>query len=160
MTSSDVDEVLRNLQKRGGHYDRIFPNWIPGCISSSICAKPHNKLGDSVTYVSNSTAIHEVFDRIGRDWDKMYQSRSHLHVFEQDGIHTDDMLGARNVVRYLSDQYKDYAKWEDALLDTKLGPDGFRLKNEKAALNDEQDQILEELRKLQNFQITSKDGRA
>jgi len=160
MASSDMDEVLRDLQKAGGFFDRIFPDWIPGCISSSICSKPHSKLGNSATYVSNNTAIHEVFDRIGRDWDKMYHNKSHLHVFEQDGLHTDDMLGARNVVRYLSDQYKDYARWEDTLLENKVGEDGFKAKNQKSALNDEQDQLLEELRRLQNFEISNRDGRA
>ena len=39
--------------------------------------------------------MHEVFDRTITAWDKMYKSRSFLHVFEQDGISTQDMMESR-----------------------------------------------------------------
>ena len=159
--AAEVDEVLRDLEKHGSHFDRIFPDWIPCSISQSICSTPHPEIGNCVTYASNNTAIHEVFDRIGSDWDKMFAVKSHLHVYEKDGIHANDMLEARNVVRYLSDQYRDYARWEDKLLDNKIGADGRRLINEAAAVNDEQRKVLEELTKLQNIYINhGKEGRA
>ena len=118
--SSEVDEIIYSLQKDGSRFDKYFPDWIPNSISSSICSVPHDKQGDSVTFVSNTTAIHEVFDRIINTWDAMYKSRSHLHVFEQDGISTQDMMESRNILRYISDQYQEFARWEDKLFDTSL----------------------------------------
>ena len=158
-SSSEVDDILWDLEKHGSHFDRIFPDWIPCSISSSICATASPERGNSVTYVANTTAIHEVFDRIGADFDKMFDARSHIHRYEENGLSNTDMLEARNVVKYLGDQYRDYAGWEDKLLENKLGPDGFRKVNEKAVGNEEQAQILDELRKLQNIYISAP-GRA
>ena len=158
---AEVDEVLTDLQRSGSHFDRIFPDWIPCSISQSICSTPHPDLGNCVTYASNNTAIHEVFDRLGSDWDKMFQVKSHLHVYEKDGLHQNDLLEARNVLRYLGDQYKDYSRWEDKLLENKVGPEGFRKVNDNAAGNDEQTKLLDELSRTRNCYIANgKEGRA
>ena len=101
---------------------QFFPDWIPNSISSSICSVPHGTQGDSVTFVSNTTSMHEVFDRIIGSWDNMYKARSYLHVFEQDGISTQDMMESRNILRYVSDQYQEFARWEDKFFDGNTGP--------------------------------------
>jgi tubulin beta len=155
-TSSEVDQVIYDLQKEGSRFDKFFPDWIPNSISSSICGKPHVEYGTSVTFVSNNTAVHEVFDRCIKSWDQMYKSRSYLHVFEQDGIHPQDMMESRQLLQYVSDQYKEYAKWEDKFFEEgKLGADGKPLQNKKAVQNEEQALLLEELRDLRDCYIQS-----
>jgi tubulin beta len=155
-TTGEVTDVLQNLEAKGSQYDRIFPDWIPNCISSSVSG---DKRTNSVTYAMNTSAISTVFDRIGVNFDKMIAVKSHIHVYEENGISTTEMAEARNVVTYLKDQYSDYALWEDKLLENRIDNQGFLKINEKAAQTDEQLQILEELRKLQNLYIVAP-GRA
>merc|ERR1712098_376656 len=45
-SSSEVDQVIYNLQKPGSRFDPFFPDWIPSSMSSSICSKPHKDFGD------------------------------------------------------------------------------------------------------------------
>merc|ERR1711964_652682 len=151
----EVDDVIFNLQKPGSRFDDFFPDWIPSSISSSICNQPHQEYGSCVSFVSNNTAIHEVFDRCIYSWDLMYKQRSYLHVFEQDGIHRQDMSESRNLVQYISDQYKEYATWQDKLLDDKQDGEGRFLENKKAIANEEQATILNELRDLRDCYIHS-----
>ncbi|CAD7948636.1 unnamed protein product [Amoebophrya sp. A25] len=157
--SSEADQVIYNLQKHGSRFDHYFPDWIPNCISTSICAVPHETQGDSVTFVCNTTAVHEAFDRICANWDSLYKSRSYLYVYEQDGISTQDMMESRNILRYVSDQYQEFARWEDKFFDGSSGPDGGVILNEAAILNPEQETIAKELAELTDCYIATQ-GRA
>lgn len=109
----DVDKVLYDLYKPGSRFHKYFPQWIPNSIASNICSVPHCDEGACVTFVTNSTAVHEVVDRVVENWEKMYRAQSYLHVFEQDGISRQDMAESRNVLQYISDEYCDYARRED-----------------------------------------------
>jgi len=154
--SSKVDEVIYDLQKPNSRFDKFFPDWIPNSISSSICSKPHVEYGTSVTFVSNNTAVYEVFDRCIRSWDQMYRSKSYLHVFEQDGIHPQDMMESRQLLQYVSDQYKAYASWADKFFEEgKFDAQGRELPNKKAVQNEEQALLIEEMRDLRDCYITS-----
>jgi len=172
--SGDVDKVLYDLEKDGSRYDVHFPDWIPNSISSSICTKTHPTEGagggliddfdimsgagsqleegagtPEVTFVSNNTAVHEIFDRVIIAWDMMHRQKSYLHVFEQDGISSNDMMESRNILRYVSDQYKEFAKWEDKLI---IEKDEI---NEKAVLNEDQRNAAMEIKELTDCFITS-----
>eukprot|EP00397_Hematodinium_sp_SG-2012_P021702 GEMP01022440.1.p1 GENE.GEMP01022440.1~~GEMP01022440.1.p1 ORF type:complete len:508 (+),score=91.00 GEMP01022440.1:98-1621(+) len=151
--SSEVDEILSQMQQNGSRYDKFFPDWIPNAISSSICNKPHaDSEGPSVTFVSNSTAVHEVFDRIITTWDSMYKNKAFLHVFENDGISTQDMMESRNVLQYISDQYIEFSKWPDKFFED----DDETTINLKAVLNEEQQGYCEELKELKECYISSR----
>jgi len=155
--SSEVDRVLHSMQASGSRFDKFFPDWIPNCISASICTKSHHEYKPQcVTFASNNTAIHEVFDYMIDSWDKMYKSRSYLHVFEQDGIHQQDMMESRNLLEYISDQYKEFARWEDKFFEEgKFGPDGRPIEKKEAIQNADQDNIVAELRDLRDTYIKS-----
>jgi len=145
--SSEVDEVLCQMQAPSSRYDKFFPDWIPCSISSSICNKPHAESSNddpAVTFVSNSTAVHEVFDHIIKTWDDMYQSRSYLHVFENDGISSADMMESRNILQYISEQYVEFSKWPDKFFED----EAEQIINENAVLNEEQKGYCQELKEL------------
>jgi tubulin beta len=153
--SSEVDKVINQLQSEGSRYDKFFPDWIPNSISSSICDKPHPEYGTSVTFVSNNTAVHEVFERCIESWDSMYKSKSYLHVFDHDGIHPQDMMESRQLLQYVMDQYKEYATWEDKFFEEgRIDVEsGKKVPNKKAIQNEEQLLLLEELRDLRDCYI-------
>ena len=88
-----------------------------------------------------------------------YKSRSYLYVYEQDGISTQDMMESRNILRYVSDQYQEFARWEDKFFDGNSGPDGAPILNEAAILNPEQEAIAKELAELTDCYIATQ-GRA
>merc|ERR1712232_869481 len=134
-----------DLYKPGSRFEKFFPYWIPNCIASNICKVPHCDLGECVTFVSNSTCVHEVFDRIVDNWDKMRRSRSYLHVFEQDGISTQDMTESRNVLQYISDEYCGYATRPDFFV--KDGS-GALIVNEDAGSGQAEIDILNEMKEL------------
>lgn len=67
-------------------------------------------------------------------------------------------MESRNILRYVSDQYQEFARWEDKFFD---GNDatGRPLLNEAAILNPEQESIAKELQDLRDCYIATQ-GRA
>jgi len=61
--------------------------------------------------------VHEVFDRVIKNWDDQFNTKAYLHVYEQDGISASDMLESRSVMQDISDQYCEFARWEDKFFD-------------------------------------------
>ena len=106
--TKEVDKVLHDFQREGSRFDKFFPDWIPNAIASSICQAPKkSKEQECVVFTSNNTAVHEVFDRCLDVWDSVYKSRAYVHIYEQDGIAVHDLMESRNIVKYISDQYKE-----------------------------------------------------
>lgn len=153
-SSSEVDKVLFEIQQDGSRFDKFFPDWIPCSISSSICKIPHHEWGDCVTFVSNNTAIHDVFRRVINKWDDMYGSKSYLTHFEQDGISTQDMMESRNILLYISEQYRSFASLEDKFFEDKY-EGNKRVIKDSACLNDEQTALAQELQELDDCYISS-----
>lgn len=147
--TKDIDQVLHDIQKEGSRYDKFFPDWIPNSIASN-CTKTHSaEHSGSVVFTSNNTAVHEVFDRAIKSWDVIYKSKSYLHVFEQDGISTQDMMESRNIVQYISDEYCEFARWEDKFFEDMSGLPGNRpVIRDRAVENEEQLKIAQELQEL------------
>jgi len=150
MQTREVDQVMYDLYKPGARFDKFFPGWIPNCIASNIVDVEHCEKGECVSFVSNNTAVHEVFDRVTENWDRMYRARSYLHVFEQDGISAQDMMESRNILQYISDEYCEFARWEDKFFEDQPGAGGMPIIKETAVENDEQRGICQELRELQD----------
>ena len=149
--TKEVDKVVYDLQKDGSRFDKFFPDWIPNSIASNICAPKgsgHSR-GDSVVFTSNNTAVHEVFDRSIEVWDRLYRSRAYVHVYEQDGISVHDLVESRNIVNYISDAYKEFARWEDKFFEHD-GGGGYSkpVIRDRAVENEEQLKIAQELKEL------------
>jgi len=148
-STKEVDQVLHDVQKAGSRYDKFFPDWIPNSIAANICQSPDPMMDDSVVFTSNNTAVHEVFDRIIKDWDTIYKSKSYVHVFEQDGISTQDMLESRNLVQYISDEYCEFARWDDKFFEEVGGMPGARpVIRDRAIESADHQKIAEELQEL------------
>eukprot|EP00929_Paragymnodinium_shiwhaense_P078548 TRINITY_DN40734_c0_g1_i1.p1 TRINITY_DN40734_c0_g1~~TRINITY_DN40734_c0_g1_i1.p1 ORF type:complete len:530 (-),score=86.26 TRINITY_DN40734_c0_g1_i1:76-1665(-) len=159
--ASEADDIAYNLTKSGSRYDKFFPDWIPNGIASNNCAvahsmhsfgstgggEEHHGAGKSVTFISNNTAVHEVFDRVGATWDKFYDHKAYIHVYEQEGISQQDMMESRNCLQYISDQYCEMAQWDDQILKEMGG--GWMIR-ESAIRTDEQQRIAQELKELGN----------
>ena len=62
LSTKEVDEQMVNIQSKNSSF---FVEWIPNNIKSSICDIPPKGLPMSATFVGNSTAIQDVFKRLG-----------------------------------------------------------------------------------------------
>jgi len=146
----EVDQVIRFLQKPNSRFEKFFPDWIPNAIASNICSVPHKEVGESVCFTSNNTAVSKVFERLLRNWDKMFHHKSHVHVYEMEGISRELMMESRNVIQYIMDQYLEFARWDDKLFEDNPGVGGRPMIKESAIENDEQQKIATQLQELRD----------
>lgn len=148
-SSYEIDKIVAELQAPSSHFDSHFPDWIPNNISTNMCSVPHGDYGDCITYVSNNTAVHEVFHNIGKQFDTLFKRGAHTHVFVQDGIDKDLMQESRNIVEYIRMRYVHYANLDDKLLDgTPSRPGGKRQINQNAVTNETLAEIAQVLQQL------------
>ena len=138
---SEVDDVSVMLQKNGSEMDPFYPDWIP----NSVCASISQGTSRSLLSVFNTTAAHEFLDRTIANFIKQFKSKSNLHAFEENGVHSEEMLEALNLVEYVSQQYKEYARYPDKIV--KIDKSGKRVINDSQSLHvsNEQRQIAHEL---------------
>jgi tubulin beta len=62
MSMKEVDDQMLNVQNKSSHN---FVNWIPNNVKTTVCDIPPRGLNMSATFLGNSTAIQELFKRIG-----------------------------------------------------------------------------------------------
>lgn len=78
VSASEVDsQVLAIQQREAGS----FVEWIPNNIKSSICDIPAKTSKLSGTFIANTTAIQEVFTRIGTQFSDMFRRKAFLHGY-------------------------------------------------------------------------------
>merc|ERR1711906_108279 len=65
MSTKEVDEQMLNVQNKNSSY---FVEWIPNNIKSSVCDIPPKGLKMAVGFLGNSTAIQEMFKRVGEQF--------------------------------------------------------------------------------------------
>ena len=132
ISPSEVDSVTASLQQPDSALDPFFPDWIPNSVSASICG--HGKV-PSLTCVTNSTGISRFLDRITNAFDKQYLVKSYMHTFAEHGIHPEEMLEARNLVKSVSNSYLEYSKWNDKITG-EMNIEQTKIANELKDLND------------------------
>jgi len=70
LATQEVDDEVAKVQAK---MNDDFVTWIPNNINSSIISVPPNDVKMSATFVSNTTAIKGVFQRISAQFAKMYR---------------------------------------------------------------------------------------
>ena len=65
MSTKEVDEQMVNVKSKNNSY---FVEWISNNIKSAVCDIPSKGLKMSVTFISNSTAIQEMFKRVAEQF--------------------------------------------------------------------------------------------
>jgi tubulin beta len=78
MSTKEVDEQMLAVQTKNSSY---FVEWIPNNIKSSVCDVPPKGLKMSATFVGNSTAIQDLFKRVGDQFTAMFRRKAFLHWY-------------------------------------------------------------------------------
>ena len=83
MSMKEVDEQMLNVQNKNSSY---FVEWIPNNVKTAVCDIPPRGLKMSGTFVGNSTAIQELFKRIGEQFTAMFRRKAFLHWYTGEGM--------------------------------------------------------------------------
>merc|ERR1712048_1173795 len=111
MTTQEVDEII---EKRQTANSDDFVEWIPNNMKTSIVEVPPKDYESSCTFVSNTTALKGIFQRLATQFGAMYKRKAFLHWYEGEGMDEMEFQEADKNVRDLITEYQDK---QDAQLD-------------------------------------------
>ena len=83
LATQEVDDEVAKIQQK---MSDDFVTWIPNNIKSSIITVPPTDTKMSATFVSNTTAIKGVFQRISAQFAKMCKRKAFLHWYKGKGM--------------------------------------------------------------------------
>jgi tubulin alpha len=95
-------------------YRLQFVDWVPntgfkcGINAQSPIVLPGSELAPSeqtITMISNNTAIREVFARINHQYDVLYAERAYVHSFLEEGMEEGEFITAREELVALEEDY-------------------------------------------------------
>jgi len=111
ISTKEVDEQMLNIQNKNSSY---FVEWIPNNIKTSICDIPPRGLRMSATFVGNSTAIQEMFKRVGEQFNSMFKRKAFLHWYTNEGM---DEMEFTEAESNMMDLVSEYQQYQDASID-------------------------------------------
>ena len=81
-------------------FSTYFVEWIPNNVKTAVCDIPPRGLKMSSTFIGNSTAIQELFKRIGEQFTAMFRRKAFLHWYTGEGM--DEMEFTEVIVIWVS----------------------------------------------------------
>ncbi|KAK8148602.1 hypothetical protein G3M48_009702 [Beauveria asiatica] len=111
IAGKEVEEQMRRTQDRNSAY---FVDWIPNNVQSSLCSVPPKGLNMSSTFVGNSTAIQDIFKRVGDQFQAMFRRKAFLHWYTGEGM---DEMEFTESESNLNDLVAEYQQYQDATAD-------------------------------------------
>lgn len=107
----EVGDQMYSMQNRNSSY---FVEWIPNNVQSAICAIPPPGLKMSATFIGNSTAIQEVFKRVGEQFSLMFRRKAFLHWYTGEGM---DEMEFTEAESNMNDLISEYQQYQDATVE-------------------------------------------
>jgi len=111
MSTQEVDE---NIEKRQSANSDDFVEWIPNNMKTSVVEVAPKDAPQSCTFVSNTTALKGIFQRLATQFGAMYKRKAFLHWYKGEGMDEMEFQEADKNVRDLITEYQDK---QDAVLD-------------------------------------------
>eukprot|EP01090_Pellita_catalonica_P002714 TRINITY_DN12289_c0_g2_i1.p1 TRINITY_DN12289_c0_g2~~TRINITY_DN12289_c0_g2_i1.p1 ORF type:complete len:471 (-),score=97.88 TRINITY_DN12289_c0_g2_i1:61-1473(-) len=111
VSTKEVDNQMLSIQNK---LRSQFVEWIPHNINHSICSIPHTGLEMSGTFMGNSTAIQELFRRVGSMFTAMFSRKAFLHWYTEEGM---DEMEFTEAESNMIDLVQEYEQYETAGLD-------------------------------------------
>lgn len=111
MSTREVDEQMMNIQDKNSSY---FVEWIPNNVKTAICDIPPRGLKMSATFIGNTTAIQEMFKRIGEQFSAMFRRKAFLHWYTGEGM---DEMEFTEAEANMIDLVSEYQQYQEAVAD-------------------------------------------
>ncbi|XP_031560601.1 tubulin beta chain-like [Actinia tenebrosa] len=83
MSMNEVDNTMRDIQNKSSS---SFVEWIPNNLKTTVCNVAPSRLKMAATFVGNSTAIQEVFRRVGEQFSAMFRRKAFIHWYTGEGM--------------------------------------------------------------------------
>ncbi|GJQ13484.1 hypothetical protein GpartN1_g5275.t1 [Galdieria partita] len=116
--TNEIDDQLMTVQNKNA---ASFVEWIPNNIKSSLCDIPPKGMQRSATFIGNSTAIQELFKRVGEQFAAMFRRKAFLHWYTGEGM---DEMEFTEAESNMSDLVSEYQQYQEATIDDDFGDDG------------------------------------
>ncbi|XP_067868876.1 tubulin beta chain-like isoform X6 [Heterodontus francisci] len=101
----EVDEQMLNVQNKNSTY---FVEWIPNNVKTAVCDIPPRGLRMASTFIGNTTAIQELFKRIGEQFSAMFRRKAFLHWYTGEGMDEVEFTDAEADMLDLIAEYQYY----------------------------------------------------
>ncbi|KAH6873622.1 Tubulin/FtsZ, GTPase domain-containing protein [Thelonectria olida] len=111
VSAKEVEDQMHKLQQKNSAY---FVEWIPNNVQTSLCSVPPQGLKMSSTFVGNSTAIQEIFKRVGEQFTAMFRRKAFLHWYTGEGM---DEMEFTEAESNMNDLVSEYQQYQDAGVD-------------------------------------------
>jgi tubulin beta len=111
----EVEDQMRAVQQKNSAY---FVEWIPNNVQTALCSIPPRGLKMSATFVGNSTAIQEIFKRVGEQFTAMFRRKAFLHWYTGEGM---DEMEFTEAESNMNDLVSEYQQYQEATLDDEEG---------------------------------------
>ncbi|POR36870.1 Tubulin beta-2 chain [Tolypocladium paradoxum] len=105
MAMREVEEQMRKARERNSPY---FVAWLPNNVQTALCAVPPKGLKMSSTFVGNSTAIQDIFKRVGEQFTAMFRRKAFLHWYTSEGMDEMEFTEAESNMNDLVSEYQQY----------------------------------------------------
>merc|ERR1711881_311769 len=84
-----------------------FVEWIPNNIKSSVVLYPGKEYALSATFVANTTALKNMFQRLSQQFTALYKRKAFLHWYKGEGMDEMEFQEADKNVVDLITEYQD-----------------------------------------------------
>ena len=105
MSMNEVDEQMLSIQNKNSPY---FVEWIPNNVKTAVCDIPPRGLKMSSTFIGNTTAIQELFKRIGEQFSVMFRRKAFMHYYTGEGMDEMEFTEAESNMNDLVCEYQQY----------------------------------------------------
>merc|ERR1711906_14178 len=103
-----VPELTQQMLDVKNMMSSYFVEWIPNNIKSSVCDIPPKGLKMAVAFLGNSTAIQEMFKRVGEQFTSMFRRKAFLHWYTGEGMDEMEFTEAESNMNDLVSEYQQY----------------------------------------------------
>jgi tubulin beta len=103
--------AMMQIQNKNNSY---FVEWIPNNVKASVCDIPPTGLKMAATFVGNSTAVQEMFARVGERFEAMFRRKAFLHWYTGEGM---DEMEFTEASSNINDLVSEYQQYQDAAIE-------------------------------------------
>ncbi|KAL3309603.1 alpha-tubulin [Cichlidogyrus casuarinus] len=121
MSMRKVDEQMLSIQQKNSSY---FVEWIPSNVKTAVCSVPPSGLKMSATFIGNTTAVQEIFQRISDQFSTMFKRKAFLHWYTTEGMDEMEFTEAESNLKDLIGEYQQYQE-AGADYDEEVNSDNF-----------------------------------
>jgi len=105
LPAREVDEQMMLISNKNSAF---FVEWIPNNIKTSMCDVAPGGLNMSGTMIGNSTAIQDVFKRLGDMFTAMFKRKAFMHWYTSEGMDEMEFTEAESNMKDLMVEYQQY----------------------------------------------------